>query len=37
MENNMPIVVLNMWEPDSVKKLVQGETVGTVIHSDAKS
>jgi uridylate kinase len=33
MENNLPIVVLNMWEPDSVKKLVQGETVGTIIHS----
>jgi uridylate kinase len=33
MENEMPIVVLNMWEPDSVKKLVQGETVGTIIHS----
>jgi uridylate kinase len=33
MENEMPIVVLNMWEPDSVKKLVLGGSVGTIIHS----
>lgn len=31
MENNMPIVVLNFWQKDSVKRLVLGETVGTTI------
>jgi uridylate kinase len=31
MENNMPIVVLDFWQQDSVKRLVQGETVGTTI------
>jgi uridylate kinase len=31
MENNMPIVVLDFWQEDSVKRLVQGETVGTTI------
>lgn len=31
MENNMPIVVLNFWQPDSIKKLVLGETVGTMV------
>lgn len=31
MDNEMPIVVLNLWEKDSVKKLVQGESVGTVV------
>lgn len=31
MENNMPMVVLNLWENDSVKRLVLGETVGTTI------
>jgi uridylate kinase len=31
MENNMPIVVLDFWQKDSVKRLVQGETVGTTI------
>ncbi|HRN67450.1 MAG TPA: UMP kinase [Promineifilum sp.] len=35
MENNMPIVVLDFWQKDSVKRLVMGETVGTTISGDA--
>lgn len=31
MENDMPMVVLNFWQKDSVKKLVMGETIGTTI------
>lgn len=31
MENNMPIVVLNFWQEDSVKQLMLGESVGTII------
>jgi uridylate kinase len=31
MENNMPIVVLNFWQKDSVKNLLLGETIGTTI------
>lgn len=31
MEHNMPIVVLNLWQEGSILKLVQGETVGTMI------
>ncbi len=31
MENNMPIVVLNFWQPDSVKRYVLGEDLGTTI------
>lgn len=31
MENNMPIVVLNFWQKDSVKSLLLGETIGTTI------
>jgi uridylate kinase len=31
MENNMPIVVLNFWQKDSVKRLLLGEAVGTTI------
>lgn len=31
MENNLPIVVLNLWQKDSVKRLVLGEAVGTEI------
>ena len=31
MDNNLPIVVLNLWQDDSVNRLVLGETVGTTI------
>ncbi len=31
MENELPIVVLNLWQEDSVKRLILGETVGTTI------
>jgi uridylate kinase len=31
MDNDLPIVVLNFWEKDSVKRLVQGESIGTII------
>lgn len=31
MDNNMPIVVLDFWQQDSVKRFVLGETVGTMI------
>ena len=31
MENDMPIVVLNFWQTDSIKKLVLGEAVGTMV------
>ncbi len=31
MDNNMPVVVLNFWQKDSVRRLVLGETVGTTI------
>jgi uridylate kinase len=31
MENNLPIVVLNFWQKNSVKRLILGETVGTTI------
>jgi uridylate kinase len=33
MENELPIVVLSLWQKDSVKRLVMGETIGTMIHS----
>jgi len=31
MENDLPIVVLNMWQPHSLEKAVLGETIGTLI------
>jgi uridylate kinase len=33
MENDVPIVVLDFWQKDSVKRLVLGESVGTTIGS----
>ncbi len=31
MDNNLPLFVLNMWEPDSLVKAVTGIPVGTII------
>lgn len=31
MEHDMPIVVLNFWQPGSVRRLVEGETIGTTV------
>ena len=31
MDNTMPIIVLNLWHNDSIKKAVMGEKVGTLI------
>ena len=31
MDNNLPIVVLDLWEKDSVVRLLQGEAVGTIV------
>jgi uridylate kinase len=31
MENDLPILVLNLWEADSLQRAMQGETVGTII------
>jgi len=31
MENNMPIVVLNFWQEGSVRRLMLGESVGTMV------
>lgn len=31
MDNHLPIVVLDLWQPDSLKKAIYGEPVGTII------
>jgi uridylate kinase len=31
MENDLPIVVLSLWQPHSLERAVSGETIGTVI------
>jgi len=32
MENNLPILVLNLWQPHSLERAVQGEDIGTLIY-----
>lgn len=31
MDNHMPIIVLNLWQPDSLKNAILGDAVGTLI------
>jgi uridylate kinase len=33
MDNELPIVVLNLWEPGGVQRLLEGQAVGTTIRS----
>ncbi|HEX6033565.1 MAG TPA: UMP kinase [Anaerolineales bacterium] len=32
MENNMPILVLNLWDPHALVAALKGEEVGTLVH-----
>jgi len=36
-ENNLPMVVFNMDKPGNLRRVVRGETVGTVIHDEAEA
>jgi len=31
MENEMPILVLNLWDPDALEKALRGEKIGTLV------
>ena len=31
MDNNMPILVLNLWQPDALRRALHGEPVGTLV------
>jgi len=31
MDNNLPILVLNMWQSDGLLKAIYGEPVGTLV------
>ena len=33
MENHMPLMVLNLWEEDSLRKALMGEKVGTLVEA----
>jgi len=32
MENNLPILVLNLWDPNALMAALRGEVVGTLVH-----
>jgi uridylate kinase len=32
MENDLPILVINLWKADSIEQAVLGEPVGTIIY-----
>ena len=32
MDNDMPILVLDLWQPNSLERAVMGESIGTLIH-----
>ena len=34
MENNLPIIVINLWVPDSLVRVVRGESLGTLVSAD---
>jgi uridylate kinase len=34
MDNNMPILVLDLWQPHSLERALAGETIGTIIAGD---
>lgn len=31
MENNMPIIIFNMWTPNNLKRVILGEKIGTIV------
>jgi uridylate kinase len=31
MENNLPILVLNLWDPSALERAMHGEEVGTLV------
>jgi uridylate kinase len=33
MDNNLPIVVVRLWRPQSIERVVRGDPVGTLIYS----
>jgi uridylate kinase len=36
MDNNLPLLVLNLWSPEDLRKALRGEQVGTLITGESK-
>ncbi len=34
MDNEMPILVFDLWQPQSLERAVQGEPIGTIINGE---
>jgi uridylate kinase len=34
MDNELPILVFDLWQPLSLERAVQGESLGTIISGD---
>ena len=37
MDNDLPIIVVNLWEENSIKRAVMGELIGTTISHQASA
>jgi uridylate kinase len=35
MDNNLPLIVFNLTEPGNLRRVVQGEKIGTMVTQDA--
>jgi uridylate kinase len=31
MDNDLPIIVVDLWQPNSIERAVMGEAIGTII------
>jgi uridylate kinase len=36
MDNNLPILVFNMSAPENIRRVIQGERVGTIVSTPAE-
>ena len=36
MENNLPIIVFDLWEEGNIRRVVTGEPVGSLVHGGAR-
>jgi uridylate kinase len=37
MDNNLPLLVLNLWSPEDLRKALRGEQVGTLITGESRT
>jgi uridylate kinase len=37
MDNNLPLLVLNLWSPEDLRKALRGEQVGTLVTGESRT